>query len=135
MSQVNVEAVKRGFDAFNRGDIEALLETLDSEVKWHGILQMVMLGGEPAVFQGYEGVREALRAWYETFAEIHPEIAEIRDLAERVAIGRIRACGKESGAGVESPVAYVVEFKNGKEVRVREYLEPKEALEAAGLSE
>jgi hypothetical protein len=29
----------------------------------------------------------------------------------------------------------VVEFKNGRAVRIRTYLDPKEALEAVGLSE
>jgi hypothetical protein len=29
----------------------------------------------------------------------------------------------------------VVEYKNGKAVRAREYLDPKEALEAAGVRE
>ena len=34
MSQENVEMSYRGRDALNRRDIEALLETLDSEVEW-----------------------------------------------------------------------------------------------------
>jgi ketosteroid isomerase-like protein len=29
----------------------------------------------------------------------------------------------------------VIEFKNGKAIRIREYLDPKEALEAAGITE
>jgi ketosteroid isomerase-like protein len=137
MSRENVEAVKRGFDAFNRADIEALLGELDPEVEWHPVLQVVMLGGgEPSVHRGHEGVRDALRAWYEVLAEIQVTVSETRDLGERiVAIGRIRARGKEGGAPVESPAAWVFEFKNGKAVRAREYLDPKEALEAAGLSE
>ena len=62
--------------------------------------------------------------------------SEVRDLGERVvAIGHLRARGKESGAITESALAWIVEFKSGKVIRVREYLDPKEALEAAGLSE
>ena len=136
MSQENVEAVKRGFDAFNRADIEALLGECDPEVEWRPVFQVVLLGGEPTVHWGHEGVRDALRAWYEALAEIQVTISEIRDLGERiVAIGRIQARGKESGAPVESPGAWIFEFKNGKAVRAREYLDPKEALEAAGLEE
>jgi ketosteroid isomerase-like protein len=52
---------------------------------------------------------------------------------EVVAIGRLRARGKESGAETDSPVAWVVEFKNGKVIQAQAYLDPKEALEAAGL--
>jgi ketosteroid isomerase-like protein len=33
------------------------------------------------------------------------------------------------------PLGYLVEFKNGKVIRMRAYLDPKEALEAAGLRE
>ena len=86
--------------------------------------------------RGHEGAREALREWYDALAEIRVEIAEIRDRGERIlAFGRIHARGKQSGAAVESPGGWMVEFKNGKVVRVREYLDPKEALEAAGLEE
>jgi hypothetical protein len=35
----------------------------------------------------------------------------------------------------ESALAVVVDFRNDKAIRVRTYLDPKEALEAAGLSE
>jgi hypothetical protein len=32
-------------------------------------------------------------------------------------------------------IAWIVEFKSGKVIRVREYLDPKKALEAVGLRE
>jgi ketosteroid isomerase-like protein len=134
MSAENVEAFMRGIDAFNRGDVEAVLEELDAEVEWHPVFQVVMLGGVAAVYRGHEGVRDELREWYETLGEVQVAISETRDLGERiVAIGRVRARGQESGAPVEFPGAWVVEYKNRKAVRVREYLDPKEAREAAGL--
>lgn len=61
---------------------------------------------------------------------------EIRDIGDRiVAIGRIHARGTESGAETESPWAYPVQFNNGKVILIRTYLDPSEALEAAGLRE
>jgi ketosteroid isomerase-like protein len=70
------------------------------------------------------------------WAETHYEFSEIRDLGDRiVAIGRFRARGKESAAEVESPLAYIVQFKNGKAIRMWSYFDPNEALEAAGLRE
>ena len=97
----------------------------------------VLLGGEATVYRGHEGYREFVRDPYDSvFIELHVEYSEVRHLGDRVlAIGHLRARGKESGAETESPIGYVVEFKNGKAVWVREYLDPKEALEAAGLSE
>jgi ketosteroid isomerase-like protein len=129
MSQENVEAFKRGLEAGNRGDVETLLEVLDPEVAWHSALH-ALLGGEATVY------REMLRDLYEAFDEIHIEITEIRDLGDRlVAIGRTRARGEASGADVESPIGFVTEFKNGKAISIRGYLDHKEALEAAGLRE
>ena len=135
MSQETIEAFKRGLEAGNRGDVETLLEELDPEVEWHSALH-TLLGGEQMVFRGHDGVREMTRDLNEAFGEIHIEITEIRDLGDRlVAIGRTRTRGKASGAGTESPLAYVIEVKNGKAISIRGYLDPKEALEAVGLSE
>ncbi len=135
MSQENVEAFKRAVDAYNRRDAEALLEELDPEVEWHPALQ-TMFGGKATVYRGHEGVRELLRDLDEALAEIHIEFSEIRDLGDQVvAIGRVRTRGKASGAETEAPLGSVADrVRNGKPTRIRTYLDPKEALEAAGLS-
>jgi ketosteroid isomerase-like protein len=135
MSRENVEAFRRGLEAGNRGDVETLLEELDPEVEWHSALH-ALLGGEQTVFRGHDGVREMLRDLNEAFGEIHIEISEIRDLGDRlVAIGRNRARGRGSGVPTETPLALVTEIKNGKTISVRGYLDPKQALDAAGLPE
>ena len=135
MSQENVEAFKRGVEAANRRDLEAALEEFDPEVEWHpGLLMSVE--GEATVYRGHEGIRVLYRDFDELFDKVHWEYAEIRDLGDRVVgIGRFRMRGKGSGAETETPVGSVVAFQNGKAVRVQTYLDPKEALEAAGLSE
>jgi ketosteroid isomerase-like protein len=135
MSQENVEVVKRFADAYNRRDVEAMLEDLDLGIEWHsGIL--TGLEGATAVYRGHAGFRKGLRDLYEDLGETHIEYSEIRDHGDRtVWIGRIRARGRESGAETESPHASVVDFKNGKAICIRTYLDPKEALEAAGLGE
>jgi ketosteroid isomerase-like protein len=135
MSEENVEAVRRGADAYNRGDIDALLDELDPEIEWHPLLQ-VLLGGEATVYRGHEGARELYRDLDEAFTEAQAEPSEIRDLGERVvAIGHLRGRGRESGAETQTTIAWFFEFRNGKAVRIHEYIDPKEALEAAGLSE
>jgi ketosteroid isomerase-like protein len=86
--------------------------------------------------RGHQSARVARQDLSETFAELHLEISEIRDLDDRiVAIRHMRGRGTNSGAEIESPWAYLVEFNNGKALRVRAFLDPKEALEAVGLSE
>lgn len=86
--------------------------------------------------RGRNGVREFLQDLDETFAEIRIEIAEARDLGDRALfLGRFHGRGKESGADTRSPIAYLVDFSNGRVTRVVSYLDHREALEAAGLSE
>ncbi len=48
MSQENVEAFKRGAEAYNRQDVDALLKELDPEVEWHSAL-LIPFGGEATV--------------------------------------------------------------------------------------
>ena len=135
MSEENVAAFNRATEAANRRDIEAALEEFDPELEWHASIQM-FLGGEATVYRGHAGFRELLRDLDEAWAELRYKFGEIRDLGDRiVAIGRFRARGRTSGAEVESPLGYLVQFKDGKAVAIRSYLDPAEALEAAGLSE
>jgi ketosteroid isomerase-like protein len=112
-----------------------MLEELDPEVEWHSALS-ILLSGKATVYRGHDGVREWFRELDDALDEIHVEYTDIRDLGDRVvAIGHIRTRGRESGVVTESPLAMVSDTRNGKSVRVRTYLEPAEALQAAGLSE
>ena len=135
MSEKGVEAVKRAIEATNRRDAEALVEELDPDVEWHPGIAALVDGGS-TVYRGHAGALEYFRDLDEAFAETHFELSEIRDLGSRIfATGRFRARGEASGAETETPVALVVEEKNGKARRIQTYLDPEEALEAAGLEE
>jgi ketosteroid isomerase-like protein len=128
-----------GLAAYNRRDIDALLEELDPDVEFHPALA-VLLGGERTVFRGHQGMRNSIREEDEALAEFQVEISEIRDLGTRVlAIGRARIRGKASRAPIESPFCLLTESRTkGRAKRatcIKTYLDPKEALEAAGLSE
>jgi ketosteroid isomerase-like protein len=134
MSEENVVAHNRAIEAFNRNDVEAMLEDLDPEVEWRPAMQ-TFFGGE-AVYRGHQGVRALFRDFFGAFAEVHVEPSEVRDLGDRtLAIGRMHARGRESGAETEVPWSGLVEYRDGKAYRIRTFLDRREALEAAGLSE
>jgi ketosteroid isomerase-like protein len=135
MSHENVEAFRRMVQAYNRRDVESFLEGFDPSLEWRPLTQ-VMFGGEARVYRGHDGVRQFLREVDEAFADIQIERAEIRDLGERIVVsGHLRARGRVSGVETTSPISWLVEFKNGKVIRMRDFLDPREALEAAGLSD
>jgi ketosteroid isomerase-like protein len=135
MSRENVETVVRFIDAYNRRDVEGMLEDLDPAVEWHPALPLVL--GEATVYQGHEGAREWLRNLYDVADKAEVEYSEIRDLGERVlGIGHMRIRGSGSGAETDSPFAHVTAFgENGQVIQIWTYLDPKEALDAVGLSE
>ena len=109
------------------------LEELDPAVEWHPAMSVLL---EATVYRdtGESAIRsEARRA---DLAEWHHDVSEIRDLGERVVvIGRVRVRGSTGGAETESPYGYVVDFRVGRAIRIRSYLDPKQALEAAGVAE
>jgi ketosteroid isomerase-like protein len=135
MSRENVKAFKRGVEAMNRRDWDGLLGGLDPDVEWHPASSTPWAGGA-TVYQGHDDVRQWFEDVEEVFPEVHSEFSEVRDLGDRiVAIGKIRTRGDASGAETESPIAYIIEYENGKAMRVWSYLDPRQALESVGLSE
>jgi ketosteroid isomerase-like protein len=136
MSQENVDAFQRAADAYNRGDIDTMLEGFHADVEWHAVFQ-VMFGGAATVCRGHGDVRDYVRELDEGLTDIHVQLTEIRDLGEErlLGIGRASGRGRASGAEIEAPIVFVVEYRDGKIFRMSDYLDPDEALEAAGLSE
>ncbi len=135
MSQENVEAFKRAVEANNRGDDDALLQEIDPDVEWHGVMG-VMFGEEATVLRGHAGVLEYLRDLEEGFTVRDIQWSEFRDLGERIVVlGHVRGQGRGSGIELDSRYGAVAEFRQGKIISYRDYFDHDEALEAAGLRE
>jgi len=63
-------------------------------------------------------------------------MSDIRDTGDRlVAVARLAARGRVSGAELDFPIGVIATVRDGKIFEVRMYSDPGDALEAAGLSE
>jgi ketosteroid isomerase-like protein len=133
VSEENVAIARKVFDAGNRRDIEAMLAYTDPEVE----LQSAIIGGaEGNTYRGHQGTRDWVAEGESAFVEFRVEPEEFRDLGDDVlVIGHIHARGRESGVEIESAGAWLLTFRGGRIVRSRGYLNPQEALQAAGLPE
>ena len=61
---------------------------------------------------------------------------ELRDLGDRVLVlGSVEGRGRGSGVEVDSPLAIIFDFRDGKMSHSKAYLDHSEALRAAELSE
>jgi ketosteroid isomerase-like protein len=133
MSADDVEAVRRGYEAFNSGDIESLLEGLDPEIVWN----VPPILPEKSVYEGLEGVTELLHTWRDTFDDFQLVVEEIIDAGGRVVVmAAVRGRGKGSGIDVESPsFGWVWTLRHGKLLRVEVFPNRAETFAAVGLEE
>jgi ketosteroid isomerase-like protein len=138
MSQENVEIARQVAEAFNRAYAEGstdLYELLDPDVEWVPIKAVLEGTGG---YRGHEGVRqwiEELRRDWVAF-ETRPE--QFRDLGDSgvLALGTWHAKGRGGDVLLDVPqAAWLLQYRNGKVVRMQSFTERKKALEAAGLSE
>lgn len=134
MSRENVDAVRRAFDGWNRGDVDAWLQASHPECEWSSAIAQRLEGSETVV-RGKAGLRRFWDEW-RSVLDWTIEVSEIRDLGETVLVlANFRGRGRASGVDLERPIAYVVEFEGGLARKVRSYTDPRQAMEAVGLSE
>jgi ketosteroid isomerase-like protein len=139
MSEENVEIMRRLFEEFQagmgRGDPGALFDSETVADDYEFILAVPLEGR--SVWRGREGFVEFMRAWTEDFEDWSVRVERWIDAGDDrvVALTHQSGTGKGSGVPVELNLGVVSELKDGRVVRMRNYLTHAEALEAAGLSE
>jgi uncharacterized protein len=131
MSQENVEIVRRSFEVWNAGDMDAYRELLDPDV----VTRTTPDWPEQGPFVGREAVLgQFLRlgdAW--DFDTAKP-IMGFLDAADRV-IGRFAYRGSGHGPEVNTELSCVYTVRHDKIVGFEFFWDHDEALEAAGLRE
>lgn len=132
MPQENVEGMRAGIEAMNRRDIDGVVQGMDPEIRFEH--RLAALQGS---FVGIEGVRSWFADLVETFAAWEIHCPYIRDLGDDrvLALGTIKATGRESGVETELPFAVVARIRDGLMTHFTDFGDREKALEAAGLSE
>ena len=130
MSDENMIAVRRLHDAFNRGDLEAVVQMA------HPDIEIVRTGGQSSI----KGIA-ALREWMEPDAIEEPRLEplDFRVKGDKVLV-RGHATGRGAGSGIEIDAVVFAVWTlddHGLVKEVQGFLphEEAEALEAAGLKE
>lgn len=126
-----VELVRRGYAAWNRGDVEGVVAILDEDVEVHGHPRLP----EPGPFRGRDAVRRWLTGLHGAWdsISIHPlAFAQVGDSV--VVLAQITGRGRGSGVAVESGVdAHVWEVADGRVVAMC-WLQGDDAAHRAGLT-
>jgi ketosteroid isomerase-like protein len=141
MSRENVEVVRRLFEdyeaAMERGDLGTWFDSehLADDAEW--IPPVLDSIGMRSVYRGREEWLEFMRTWTEDFEDWSVRLDQVIDAGGDRVVGVFhqRATGKGSGVPVELRMALLYELEGGKVIRMRNFLDPADALEAAGLRE
>jgi uncharacterized protein len=135
MSQEDIDTLRRGYETFASGDMDALLGLIDRDI------EVQIYTGRPDLpethtLHGHAGFLENIRQLTDVFEEIQIEPEEFIEVGdELVAVIHTTARGQGSGITVENRIAHVWTLRDGKATRFRAYTSRDQALEAAGRSE
>ena len=122
MTDTNAELARRGYEAIMRGDLDAIGELLDPDVKWHG--------GNPS--DGCQNRMQTLRWMREGLTQRGTppaELIEIVDAGDKV-VAIMRRTGEN---GEPELIANLTTFRDGKVIEMVHYPNPADALAAAGV--
>ena len=135
MSQENVEIAARWYDvATSKAELlTAMTRTMEfchPEVEWS-------VPEDGTTYRGRDGIRQRLEEWLESFGEYRYEVQRIIDCGgdDVLVVGCEVGTGATSGAEVHAVDYELLTIRNGLIVRIREFYDESNALEAAGLSE
>jgi len=124
VSEENVEIVRR----FLALELDEALAYADPEIVWNP--------AEESSTQGHEAVRASSVRWRAEWEDYEVIPEDFADMGERVlATVRQRARGRGSGIRIDARFYDLYTLRDGKIVRMDQFMERSEALEAARLAE
>ena len=119
MAHPNEDLIRRGYEAFNKGDTETLRELFDPAIVWHFPGRSVLAGdhhGADAVL-GFFGRTQELTAG--TFrVELHAVVAD-----DQHTVGLHLATGEREGRTLKDREVVVFHVRDEKVVEVWQYIE------------
>ncbi|MGH2925846.1 MAG: nuclear transport factor 2 family protein [Solirubrobacterales bacterium] len=131
MSQENVEMARRVFDALNRGDLPDAMEDAATDFTFDFSRSRSF---ERGVYGRDEvaGLQEALVGVWES---MHWDATEFIERGDEVITPITTHQRGRQGIEVQTTVAWLWSFRDGRIARITFFQSREEALEAAGLSE
>ena len=136
MSQENVEIVRRAFEAFAQGGLDAMGDFWADDID-HRAAEGAIDDRGP--IHGKDALRAYLQEWLDMFDDPKLEPVELIDAGEDQVVALVRGSGRPKGASAETELtlsyAILYTIRDGKIARGREYWTKEQAREAAGLRE
>ncbi len=126
----NVELTRRGFNAYDNGDLETIAELFHPEVEVHADSELIN-GGD---FHGYDQFTRWSAQWTEAWAEFRNELRSLEPIGEHFILADVHqvARGAGSGVDVDMDVSWAIEVDSGRVLRLHLYVTRERARAAIG---
>ena len=127
MSKENVEALRQGYEAFDRGDFDTAFATFADDVVWRSTGESVPGGGT------YHGVDEIRNKWLPefgaTYQDFRQSATETLDCGDHVVVlGTSRAT--VGGQEIKAPFCHVWKYSGDKVVEATFFGDTAQAFQA-----
>ena len=127
MSKETVEALRQGYEAFDRGDIDAAFANFADDIVWRGTGESVPAGGT------YHGVDEIRNKWLPEFAATYQDFRQSTEQTLDcgdyvVALGTSRAT--VGGQEIKASFCHVWKYSGDKIVEATFYGDSGQVLQA-----
>ena len=130
ISDRELELVKEGYQAFERGDLEWVLEHFHPEI----LVENRAEAPDSATFHGHAGFLRYLEGWLSAWEEFRMEPTEYVVAKDQVAVLiRQHARGKGSTVEIVEEVAHLWTVRDGQAVAYRVFTHQADALRAIGM--
>jgi len=120
-----ITSLRAAYAAFNRGDVDAAVEPLDTQIEWSEPSEFP--GG--GTYHGREGAKQYLAQSRAAWAEVISEPEQFIPAGNRIVVfvhARVRP--KNGNEWQEVRLADVYTFRNGKAIQMRAFADRQEAL-------
>jgi ketosteroid isomerase-like protein len=127
--QERLELVRRGFAAYESGDVEATLEMLDPGIVVHASREFLNSG----TFHGHEGFLRWIGQWNDAWESFEQEVLDLEPVGERHVVAGVHQTARGAGSGVvvEQDAAYLWDVREGRAVYLGLYMEREQARRVA----
>jgi ketosteroid isomerase-like protein len=127
MSAKDVQTIREGIAALNRGDVDGIAAMLDPDVEL--VPLRAVLDG--SIYRGHDGMRRWLADMSEDWTEFELDLDEARELGPgRVLVQATMRLRGRSGVALDSTAAWVCDMRDGRVSRIRFFADSAAALAA-----
>ena len=133
MSDQNVQAVRRLYDAFNRGDLESLEQGFSRDLTWNEAENSLYAAGNP--YRSFQAVTEGVFGpTNRDFDQFRCGVEQLLDAGDYViAQGRYRGKCRDTGNALSTQFCHVMHLDLGGKIdRIQEYADTLDEAQVIG---